>query len=84
MIEIPDEQLNCAEVELGFMYPDRDDRLTNELAKAVCVGCVIIDECREDAIESHEFGVWGGTSEKDRISIIRKRQRWLQAVREDA
>lgn len=43
-------------------------------AKAVCVGCPVIDDCLEFALETQEvYGVWGGKSEEERLEILRKR-----------
>ena len=52
-------------------------------AKAVCNGldglppCPHREECLRFAIDNHEpFGVWGGTSERDRRKIQRARNRF--------
>jgi WhiB family redox-sensing transcriptional regulator len=39
-------------------------------AKAVCAGCAVRIECLEYALAMNErFGIWGGTSEKERRQI---------------
>jgi WhiB family redox-sensing transcriptional regulator len=53
-----------------------------EAAKAICKVCNVVDECRTFALEAREpFGVWGGTSENERVQLIRRtdRQKNIQA-----
>ena len=39
-------------------------------AKAVCQRCGVQNECLHYALESHQsFGVWGGTSEEERLRM---------------
>jgi WhiB family redox-sensing transcriptional regulator len=45
------------------------------LAKQICAGCSVGDECLSYAIETNQTaGVWGGLSEADRRPV---RRRWL-------
>ena len=47
-----------------------------EEAKAVCRRCEVVDTCLKWAIETgQDAGVWGGTSEDERRSLRRSRQR---------
>lgn len=47
-----------------------------ERAKAVCSGCDVLEACLEWALESNQdAGVWGGTSEDERRTLRRSRQR---------
>lgn len=43
-------------------------------AKKVCNGCPVVEECLADAME-HPWlqGVWGGTSERQRLAMRRRR-----------
>ncbi|GHC93900.1 transcriptional regulator WhiB [Streptomyces violaceochromogenes] len=42
-------------------------------AKAVCTGCPVRTECLADALDNRvEFGVWGGMTERERRSLLRK------------
>lgn len=51
-----------------------------ERAKAICRTCTVRDECLRFALDtSQEYGIWGGTDEKDR-QRIRRRQRLAQVV----
>ena len=42
-------------------------------AKAVCRSCTVIDECLEWSLEpGQEAGVWGGLSEDERRTVLRR------------
>lgn len=45
---------------------------------AMCLRCPVVVECREHAIEHHERGIWGGTTEKERERMRRARRRNAQ------
>lgn len=50
------------------------------MAKAICKGCPVRQECLEYAVELKEYhGVWGGASERERRQIIRQRTDRSQA-----
>lgn len=43
-------------------------------AKAVCMSCPVRTECLADALDNRiEFGVWGGMTERERRSLLRRR-----------
>lgn len=42
-------------------------------AKARCAGCPVRPRCLEWAILREEFGVWGGTTARERAAIRRER-----------
>ncbi len=49
-------------------------------AKAICAGCPVLVECREEALSPDNpigvllFGVWGGMSMDERVRLIRRRR----------
>ena len=48
-------------------------------AKAVCMGCPVLDDCLGFAIETNQpDGIWGGYTSKERTKI---RRQWLEDVR---
>ncbi len=64
---------SCRGVDPDIFFPDRGDSLAP--AKAVCAECIVRDECLEYALANGErFGVWGGTSERERRRIRRARR----------
>ena len=66
------DQAACAGVDPDLFFPDRGASLAD--ARRVCAGCPVRAECLEYALEAGEkFGVWGGTSEKERRAMRRQR-----------
>lgn len=70
----------------SLFYPDRSNDQVMQ-AKAVCKGldgsapCPVLQTCFDYAMDTEEkFGVWGGTSERERRRI--KKSRLAQQVRE--
>ena len=63
-----------------FFHPENERgavRAARErAAKAVCARCPVIRECYETALRVQEpYGVWGGTTERERADIIAGRRR---------
>jgi WhiB family redox-sensing transcriptional regulator len=43
-------------------------------AKVICTGCPVRIDCLADALDSRaEFGVWGGMTERERRTLLRRR-----------
>ncbi|MEU6071918.1 WhiB family transcriptional regulator [Streptomyces sp. NPDC047082] len=43
-------------------------------AKALCNGCTVRTECLAEALDNRiEFGVWGGMTERERRTLLRRR-----------
>lgn len=51
----------------------KEDRIEREqLAKRICAGCAVREECLRAAIERHEsYGIWGGLNEFERRALTR-------------
>lgn len=73
---------NCAELNDDTMYPEADDDLGAEDAKAVCNDghlaggevCPVREDCLLYALTAGErYGVWGGKSERE-LSALRAQQ----------
>lgn len=68
---------NCAGSDTETFFPDDSDRLGIKAAKSVCVGCPVIDDCLELAMERESgalrHGVFGGLSPRQRADLARKR-----------
>jgi WhiB family redox-sensing transcriptional regulator len=56
----------------ALFFPERGG--STKAARALCSECCVKAECLEYALENREgFGIWGGTSERDRRKL-RKRK----------
>lgn len=65
---------SCCGEDPEVFYPDNDEEAT--LALQICAGCVVREACLEYALEARErLGVWGGTTERERRRIWRRRRR---------
>lgn len=64
----------CVGKDPNLFHPYQGDGQTAELAKRVCAGCPVADACLEHALQHHETGIWGGTSERQRRTIRRRRR----------
>ena len=42
-------------------------------ARAVCAVCPVLEQCREAGL-GEEYGIWGGTTERDRRILRRERR----------
>lgn len=42
-------------------------------AKSICANCDVRERCLEWAIRREEFGVWGGTTARERAALRRQR-----------
>jgi WhiB family transcriptional regulator, redox-sensing transcriptional regulator len=66
-----------------FFHPDGErgsGRARREaMAKQVCKGCPVLEQCRRHALAVQEpYGVWGGLSEGERDDIVRGRRRTIR------
>lgn len=78
-----DELLNAIDDEGGVVpcqqwpdlfFPDKGG--TSEPAKELCQGCPVMLQCLEYALQSNEeFGVWGGTTFRERKRIKQNARR---------
>ena len=55
----------CAQTDPELFFPEKGGSVRE--AKAVCAGCPVRAQCLEHALAHDErYGVWGGTSERER------------------
>ncbi len=68
----------CFGVPLKF-DPDQDGDYPDEDATLTCGGCAVRVQCLNDALENEspdgEWGIWGGTTPKQRQKLKRDRSR---------
>ena len=63
------ERANCLGVDPDLFFPERGEPLRQ--VKAVCAGCEVRSECLAEGLHER-FGVWGGTSERERRALRRQ------------
>ena len=70
----------CTEVDPEIFFPERGG--SSKAARQVCSSCSVRMECLEYALNNKEqFGIWGGTSERERRRLRTERtRRQLRAV----
>lgn len=60
----------CLEVDPEIFFPERGG--SSKAARAVCGHCDVRMECLRYALRNREqFGIWGGTSERERRKLRR-------------
>ncbi len=59
------DQAACRGMDINIFFPGQGQDVRE--AKAVCRACPVREDCKRYAYENREmFGVWGGTTEKER------------------
>lgn len=66
----------CVGGKTDTFFPAEGQNATQ--AKRVCATCPVREPCLEYALSKREFGIWGGTTEEERITLRRKRARARQ------
>lgn len=69
---LSDPDRNCAGLPINLFFP-RSGGSNGAEARRVCHGCPVQNACLEYAIENPQYGIWGGTSRKERAQIARER-----------
>lgn len=70
------EQALCAQTDPEAFFPEKGGSTRD--AKRVCMACEVRAECLDYALAGDErFGIWGGTSERERRKL---KGRALQGV----
>lgn len=73
---LPDWHLDaaCRGMDPAIFFPERGKSIRK--ARAVCAQCPVQTECLDFAVETplgDDFGIWGGTSERQRRPMRRER-----------
>jgi len=64
----------CRGLGLARFYPHSDEEVAEALE--LCAECSVRDACLRYALDAkEEFGVWGGTTERERRVLRRRRDR---------
>lgn len=75
---LKDASKACADTDPEVFFPDLQPLSPKararavEQAKSICRGCPLLEPCLTYALTHHEAGIWGGTTEKERVSIKRR------------
>jgi WhiB family redox-sensing transcriptional regulator len=65
-------QAACRGLDTELFFPGRGEAAPE--AAAACASCPVRTECRTYAVESRQlFGIWGGTSERQRRRLRAER-----------
>jgi WhiB family redox-sensing transcriptional regulator len=76
-VEWQDEAF-CVQVDPELFFPERGG--SSKAARAACAACPVRGQCLEYALNNKEsFGIWGGTSERERRKL-RKQQTRVQVA----
>jgi WhiB family transcriptional regulator, redox-sensing transcriptional regulator len=65
------ENASCRGLDPELFYAEGGAAIAK--AKSICVACPLRMKCLEWAIAREEFGVWGGTTARERAAIRRER-----------
>jgi WhiB family redox-sensing transcriptional regulator len=63
------EQAACRDADPDIFFPERGESLAP--AKAICFTCPVWDDCYQTGLRQ-KFGVWAGTSERERRRLRRR------------
>lgn len=64
------DQANCRGIDTNLFFPEVGEVSAD--AKTACRGCVVREQCLDFALVNKErFGIWGGTSERQRKKMRR-------------
>lgn len=79
VIDVRDSSTPCAQLSPGeidnMFFPHRYTRLALNRAKAICARCPVRIPCLNWALaHPWEMGVWGGTTEAERIRMRRSQK----------
>ena len=67
------QRANCQGLDPDLFFPDRGTSTAE--AKKVCADCAVKEDCLEWALDAGEkFGIWGGTSERERRRLRKARR----------
>jgi WhiB family redox-sensing transcriptional regulator len=65
----------CLNADPDQFFPDEEGKSSAKHARTVCATCPVVRECAEFGIRNHEYGIWGGLTDKQRDDIRRARKR---------
>jgi WhiB family redox-sensing transcriptional regulator len=78
--DAPDERwrlrASCRGLDPALFFPEDEEGQGAERAQQVCATCPVREQCLQTALVTKEaYGVWGGTTPRDRRRIVRRSRR---------
>lgn len=70
----------CREIGVEIFFPDVRDASDYQLARTICSGCGVREQCLEWAVRHEPHGMWGGTTPLERKQIRRKRKIMMKEI----
>ena len=68
------DRARCRGLDPDLFHPSRGEDTVARHARAVCAVCPVCAECLEYALDNGEhWGIWGGTSERQRRDLRSRR-----------
>jgi hypothetical protein len=64
----------CAGISNPDVFFPPGNSTVSEQALAICAQCPVRQECRQDAIEQNQLGIWGGTTRPERRAVKEGRE----------
>jgi WhiB family redox-sensing transcriptional regulator len=64
----------CRGIGVEFFYPEYQSATSSEerKAKLICRDCPVVQACLEWGLAHESFGIWGGTSPRERMRMRKK------------
>lgn len=66
ILEFLHQMGRCASADPEAFFPEKPGSDGSAAAKRLCASCDVRDACLEYAIPNELYGIWGGTSERQR------------------
>jgi len=79
LLEVQSGDDACRTAEPELFYPvgvsSLEAKQAIREAKAICLGCAVLEKCRTYALQNkEEFGIWGGLTENERKEVWRRQK----------
>lgn len=71
------QKANCLGASFELFFPDSNDQVAINAAKAICAKCTVKEECLEEALSlpiGRQFGIAGGLTAPERKALIKKQR----------
>jgi WhiB family transcriptional regulator, redox-sensing transcriptional regulator len=59
----------CYGMDTNLFFPQQGRPEAAAAAKSVCLSCSVRTQCRAEAVDQGERGIWGGTNDDERREL---------------